>query len=121
MTDLTPENLFAAIRAFYAQAVPDPVIGHLFTDVAQLDLEAHLPTITAFWEGVLFGTGPYTGNPMAVHHALHAKHPLTPEHFNRWLTLWEDTLRSTHQGPKVEEAILRAKTIGAVMQVKIQG
>ena len=28
MTDLTPQNLVAAVRAVYAQAVPDPVIGH---------------------------------------------------------------------------------------------
>ena len=31
----------------------DEVIGYLFTDVARLDLEEHLPQIGNFWEQVL--------------------------------------------------------------------
>jgi len=45
----------ALVRAFYARAFEDPLIGWLFTDVARLDLEAHVPRITSFWETVLLG------------------------------------------------------------------
>ena len=37
------------VRAFYERALVDPVIGWLFTDVAKLDLEEHVPRITDFW------------------------------------------------------------------------
>ena len=43
------------MRAFYGKAMSDPVIGWLFTDVARLDLEAHVPQIASFWETVLLG------------------------------------------------------------------
>ena len=35
---------------FYARAMSDAVIGCIFTDVARLDLENHLPIIGDFWE-----------------------------------------------------------------------
>ncbi len=37
------------VRAFYGRALTDPIIGFIFTDVAELDLDAHVPQITAFW------------------------------------------------------------------------
>jgi hypothetical protein len=43
------------VRAFYGRALTDPTIGFIFTDVAHLDLEAHVPEITSFWETILLG------------------------------------------------------------------
>ena len=40
------------VRAFYGKAMEDELIGWLFTDVAHLDLEEHVPVITSFWETV---------------------------------------------------------------------
>jgi len=45
------------INRFYARAFKDETIGYIFTDVAKLDLERHLPIIGDFWETLLFGTG----------------------------------------------------------------
>ena len=45
------------VRAFYARALDDTMIGYLFTDVANLDLEAHVPVISDFWETILLGSG----------------------------------------------------------------
>jgi hemoglobin len=53
------------VRAFYGRALTDPVIGFLFTDVAHLDLEAHVPVITSFWETVLLGAQTYGGGAFA--------------------------------------------------------
>src|SRR5919202_6306458 len=49
------------VRAFYTRAFADPLIGFLFTDVARLDLEAHVPRITSFWETILLGARSYGG------------------------------------------------------------
>ena len=47
--------------SFYGRALTDPVIGFLFTDVAELDLEAHVPRITNFWETILLDAHSYGG------------------------------------------------------------
>src|SRR5918998_258455 len=61
------------VRAFYGRAMRDPIIGFIFTDVAKLDLEAHVPEITSFWETVLLGTQTYRGGAFAPHAALHRR------------------------------------------------
>ena len=64
------------VRAFYGRALEDPIIGFIFTDVAQLDLEAHVPEITSFWETVLLGVPSYRGGAFRPHAALHMRVPL---------------------------------------------
>ncbi len=44
---------------FYSIAIKDELIGYIFTDVAELDLQQHLPIIGDFWETLLFRTGDY--------------------------------------------------------------
>lgn len=39
----TREDCERLVRAFYGQALDDPIIRYLFTDIANLDLEAHVP------------------------------------------------------------------------------
>src|SRR3954447_6216632 len=86
------------VRAFYAQAFADPLIGWLFTDVAKLDLEAHVPRITSFWETVLLGTPSYAGGAFRPHAELHTKAPLRGGHFVRWLALWDATVDELFAG-----------------------
>lgn len=79
------------MNRFYARATRDQVIGYIFTDVAKLDLEHHLPVIGDFWETLLFGTGEYQRhgrNPLQVHARLNLKTPLRAEHFRRWLNIF---------------------------------
>jgi hypothetical protein len=49
------DDIDALMRDFYGRAMSDPVIGRLFTEVAHLDLDEHLPVIGDFWESTLFG------------------------------------------------------------------
>src|SRR5690606_3660552 len=52
-------DIDALMSLFYNKVLTDDVIGYLFTDVAKLDLDHHLPVIGDFWETVLLGTGNY--------------------------------------------------------------
>ena len=61
------------VRAFYGRALEDPIIGFIFVDVAKLDLEAHVPRITSFWETILLGAQSYGGGAFRPHAELHAK------------------------------------------------
>lgn len=108
------------LQAFYQQALTDPVIGHFFTEVVTLDLDEHLPRIGDFWESILFGNAMYKGNPMLQHLHLNELSPLQSQHFERWLSLWEQTIRTHFEGERAESAIHRAQQIGGLMQYKIQ-
>lgn len=107
------------IRAFYTHAMADELIGPFFTEVAAINLEEHLPVMYDFWENLLFQTGGYRGGMMQKHIALDRKKRLSPEHFNRWLELFEREVDEQFQGPKAEEAKKRARSIAPSMQIKM--
>ena len=109
------------VIAFYETAFRDPFIGPIFTDVAHMDLAAHLPIMCDFWETVLFRSGAYRRNALQVHVALHARHPLTGADFARWLELWTDTVDEHFAGPAAERAKLQATRIAGSMERRLAG
>ena len=92
------------VRAFYGKAMEDELIGWLFTDVAHLDLEEHVPVITSFWETVLLGDRSYYGGAFGVHAKLHEKAELKQAHFERWLVLWCRTVDELFDGERAAMA-----------------
>lgn len=107
------------VRAFYARALEDPVLGFLFNDIAQLDLEAHVPQITSFWATILLGEQSYAGGAFAPHAALHDKAPLRPGHFERWLHLWRTTVGELFVGPRADEAIAHAERVARAFYLRL--
>jgi len=107
------------MRVFYERALADDVIGYIFTDVAKLDLEHHLPIIGDFWETMLFRTADYTRhgrNPMDVHRQLHLKSAFESKHFSRWLNLFVRSVDEEFAGPRAEFIKLRAHAIAKRFQ-----
>ena len=39
-------------------------ISYLFTDIAKIDLEHHLPVLVDFWDSILFNSDTYRKNAM---------------------------------------------------------
>lgn len=113
------DDLRLLIDAFYGKVRSNKVIGFIFNEVAKVDWAHHTPIIYDFWESVLFHTGPYARNPMAVHKALNEKHPLTAEHFKEWLRLFNQTADELFEGLNTELIKQRAQSIAMVMQLKI--
>ena len=105
----SPADLLPLLRDFYERAFADELLGHVFVDVVAMDLEEHLPAIAAFWQRVLFGTGEYTGRPLAQHRAVHARVELSSAHFTRWLALWRASLDASFTGPVTERAYQHAE------------
>ena len=115
----TREDCEVLVRAFYSRALTDPIIGYIFTDVARLDLEAHVPRLTAFWETVLLGAKTYTGGAFHPHATVHQKAELKAGHFDRWLTLWYQTLNEHFAGPRAEGAKVHAYRLAQAFQMRL--
>ncbi|MBZ5857110.1 group III truncated hemoglobin [Flavihumibacter profundi] len=112
-------DIESLITRFYDYVQVDPVIGHFFTEVVKVNFQKHLPVMFDFWENILFYSGNYNGNPMAVHKHLHSLHPLTKEDFEHWLKLFKATAHEHFEGPNTELIIQRAMSIATTMEIKL--
>jgi hemoglobin len=122
VTDIeTREDCERLVRAFYGRTLTDPFLGFIFTDVAQLDLESHVPQITSFWETILLGAQSYRGGAFRPHAELNAKVRLAPGHFERWLWLWGTTVDELFSGPRAELAKSHARRVATAFYRRLQG
>lgn len=112
----TSADIDRLVATFYARVLPDPIIGFFFTDIAQIDLAAHLPKISAFWQQQLLGKPIYRGPLFEAHRDLHARATLSADHFHRWLTLFTQTVDELFAGPVADAAKVRAQRIATSMQ-----
>lgn len=120
--DLTSrDDVERLVVEFYRRAFADPLIGPIFTDIAEMDLGAHLPIMCDFWETVLFRAGVYRRNALQVHRDLHALTPLLPEHFERWLRVWDGTVDDLFAGEKAELAKVQANRIAGSIGRRLAG
>lgn len=117
---LSKSDIKLLVDTFYDKAKINPVIGFIFTDVAKVNWEHHLPKMYAFWESVLIGGPPYGGNPMVPHLQLSKLTPLTEKEFSAWLSIFNETMNELFEGPVAEEGKARAANIAALMLCKIQ-
>lgn len=108
------------VRAFYGRALEDPIIGWLFTDVARLDLESHVPQITSFWETILLGVRSYDGSPFPPHLEIHEQVGLKAGHFGRWLALWTATVDELFAGQRAELAKAHAIRVAQAFHRRLQ-
>jgi hemoglobin len=116
----TREDCELLVRTFYGRALTDPFIGFLFTDVAKLDLEAHVPQITSFWETILLGAQSYGGGAFRPHAELHGKVELKQGHFDRWLQLWFGTVDELFAGERANLAKVHALRVASAFHQRLQ-
>lgn len=117
----TRQDILTLVETFYTKAFHDDLIGHIFTDVVHMDLAAHMPIMADFWQTVLFKAGLYKRNALKIHFDIHAKEPLTLEHFNRWLQLWTRTVDELFAGEKAELAKVQAHQIAGSLSRRVTG
>ena len=108
------------IGNFYDNVKQDKTIGFIFTEVADMNWEKHIPLIVDFWETILLDNPVYKNNAMEVHYDLNKKLPLKKEHFESWLTLFNQAVDELFAGRVADLAKTRAKSIAAVMLFKME-
>lgn len=115
----TREDIELLMNTFYERLLTDENINYIFTDVAKIDMKAHIPVIADFWESVLLHKNVYHNNAMKIHMDLNDKTSLTKNHFDIWLKHFNNTVDGLFEGVTALLAKQRAKSVATVMQIKI--
>lgn len=116
-----PRAVSELVAAFYRRVLTDPTLAPVFTHVARVDLDEHLPLIEAFWRKMLLGQRSYARNMVARHAAVHARFALAQRHFDRWLALFTETVDERFSGPHAERARRLAGTIATNLRDYLHG
>jgi hemoglobin len=103
------------VVGFYREVVFDELLGPVFAEVAEVDWSVHIPKLIDYWCRILLGEPGYDGNLLGAHRHLHALQPLRGEHFDRWYSLWVDTVDARWRGPGADRAKSHAARIGATL------
>jgi hemoglobin len=109
------------VRRFYADVAQDDLLGPVFEDVAKVDWSEHLPKLTAFWCRALLGQEGYVGNPFRAHALIHQQRAFTPAHFERWLSLFHETIELGWTGPRADRAQELADNVARVHSQQLIG
>ncbi len=107
------------VSRFYAEVLEDVVIGFIFTDVARINLETHLPVIVDFWSDILFEENNYQSNALQKHLQLNDRIALKPGHFTRWLYLFARAVDHKHAGDNAELMKQRAEMVASSISAAI--
>ena len=116
----TKQDLEILLSKFYTKLFSDETISYIFTDVAKINLETHLPKIIDFWNLSLFGKGNYSNNVMKIHLDLNQEEKLNEKHFKTWLNTFNLTVDESFSGKNSEIIKTKALSIATVMQIKMQ-
>ena len=117
----SPDQIDEMVRRFYSDVTQDDLLGPVFNDVAHVDWNEHLPKLAAFWCRALLGMPGYSGNPFRAHALIHAQRPFTTAHFERWLTLFHETVKLGWIGPSATRALDVADNVARVHSRQLLG
>jgi len=112
-------DLLQLVSNFYEKLLADDSINYLFTDIAKINLDHHIPVLVDFWDSIIFQSDTYQKNAMQPHINLHQKSPLQPQHFETWLRYFNETVDELFEGEKAFLAKERALSIATVMKIKL--
>ncbi|HTG44183.1 MAG TPA: group III truncated hemoglobin [Verrucomicrobiae bacterium] len=110
----TEADVKLLVDSFYDRVNRDELLSPVFNQIAAVDWEHHLPTMYTFWSSMLFRTGTYKGRPWPKHAPL----PVRKEHFERWVSLFCQTIDSHFEGRKAAEAKSVALSIADTFQTR---
>lgn len=107
-----PASIERLVRAFYERVQNDEELGPVFAKRVE-DWEPHLQRMMAFWASVLRGEGGYKfgpkGSPPQIHRGISE---LRLEHFERWLTLFEEVAEGVFAPDAASFVVGRAHRMG---------
>ncbi len=104
------------VHAFYDRVRADALLGPVFDRVIAEDWDSHLAKLCDFWSSVLLMSGRFKGAPMVAHVRIEE---IAPEHFQRWLALFRETVQAICPPPAAALFIARSELIAQSLQFGI--
>lgn len=111
--ELNKESIATLVHSFYDDVRADPLLAPVFNAAIGAHWETHLGRMVDFWCTTMLKTSQFQGNVFGKHMALSG---IEPEHFRRWLTLFEATAARLFEAPLAAEFALVARRIAASLQ-----
>lgn len=109
------EDITIFVDEFYNKVKQDELVGPIFAG-AITDWAPHLEKMYHFWNAALFSVPGYKGNPFSKHAPL----PINGAHFDRWLSLFRQTIDDHFEGEMATEVKKRAELMAALFLSKLQ-
>lgn len=115
---ITRENIQDLVDQFYRAVRQDDALGPVFTRALGDDWTAHLEKLGEFWSTIVLGTRSFHGNVYGKHMQLAG---IEPEHFRRWLSLFEKTVNRLFDEASAAQFMLMAHRVAASLQLGFFG
>ena len=103
------------VDTFYARASEDDLLSPLFANGFR-DKSHHLDPLYRYWQTILLEQDTYQDLPFPKHADL----PLTHQHFDRWLSIFHETVDYLFTGSLAEAAKVRAIKMSEVFRYKME-
>jgi len=110
------EDIRLFVDGFYHKVAQDELIGPVFAGAIE-DWTPHLEKMYQFWNAALFGVPGFRGNPFAKHAPLQ----INAAHFDRWLSLFNETINENFEGEMAEDAKNRAVLMAEMFLRRLDG
>lgn len=106
------------VDRFYGKVRDDELLGPVFYLALGEDWGPHLDKLTEFWSTIVLGTRSFQGNVYGTHMALS---DIEPEHFQRWLSLFEQTAHELFEADDAAQFITMARRVASSLQIGFFG
>lgn len=111
----TLDDVKNLVNTFYGKVRQDELLARIFQERIQNRWPEHLEKMYRFWQTLLLEEHTYFGAPFPPH----ANMPVEHQHFERWLTLFQQTVDELFAGEKAEEAKWRGRKMAQMFEWKI--
>lgn len=101
------------VHEFYDDVRRDPLLQPVFEAAIGGNWEPHLARMVEFWSTVMLATHEFKGNVYGKHMELDG---VVPDHFQRWLALFDTTAHRLFTPELADEFLTVARRIAASLQ-----
>ncbi len=115
---ITRENIKELVDQFYARVREDDLLGPVFFLALGEDWTDHLERLSEFWSTIVLGTRSFQGNVYGTHMQLN---DIDPEHFQRWLGMFEQTAHQLFEAEQASQFITMARRVASSLQIGFFG
>ncbi|PWF45451.1 group III truncated hemoglobin [Massilia glaciei] len=111
--ELNRAAISTLVTTFYDDIRHDPVLQPIFDNAIGDNWTPHLERMVDFWCSVMLGSGEFKGNVYGKHMQLQG---IEPDHFRRWLGLFENQVRHLFDASVADAFLVVARRIAASLQ-----